>query len=234
MEDFEMIITNNTIATPAATKSLVEQKTGTADAGKQEGEVFVKSQPDSNLPQKINLLKFISTQSISDKTKEKELFFQTLQNELSGMLGGMLIEWESAYVGKPSFNYIVDREGDKYAAIAAREVQQNKINVLGLFANPDTTKMILINMQSKLKPGTTPANYEFTDPEFQKFYKALHNATSNTSNYETPGRLVRVGWGEGDHVNVNSDHTPAGSNTVSWKMATQVTEAIFAPVPATA
>lgn len=195
-------------------------------------EIFEKSQTESSLFENIKLLKSMATQqtsSLSLSDIQPEDFKKALTDELLDIVKGLVTGWETPYVEKPSFNYIVDREANKYSKIASREVQENKLTVLSSVTNTEIAKMALINMQAKLHPDVPPPNYELTNPEFQKFYKALREAASRTYNYETSGRLVTVGWGNGDHVTVTSDHIPAGHVTISNKLANHITSILYAP-----
>ena len=150
-------------------------------------------------------------------------FQQALTEEIKATAGGAVQPWRTPHVEKAAFPFQVDKQARIFSPQAAAQVSQNLASVVGLLANPEVDKALLLGAETRLDPNATPVNHDLADPDFRKFYNAVRTGASDRREYEYSGTLVNVGWGAGDHVNVSSDHLPAGPNTVSGHLAGWVT-----------
>jgi hypothetical protein len=101
--------------------------------------------------------------------------------------------------------------------------------VLGLLANPQICSAILMGIESRVDPQAVPKVRDLSDKEFKFFYDTMKAYAAWRPIYETSGTLVNVGWGAGDHVNVGSNHLPAGPNHVCQYLSSWVTHNLTEP-----
>jgi hypothetical protein len=144
-----------------------------------------------------------------------------LAASLSTFVGPAVIGWRAPHVEKPSFPYQVSKQRGIWAPQAVAQIRENRARVSSML--PGLSASLLLDLKTR---GGAPAA---TAPDLATqtlFTSLLLRAAASGNIFTGYGTIVNVGWGSGDHVNVNGD-VPVGGNSVSNSLAAATARILF-------
>lgn len=144
-----------------------------------------------------------------------------LAGSLSSFVAPAVIGWRTPHVEKPSFPYQVQKQRGIWAPQAVAQIRENRARVTSML--PALSASLLLEL--KTRAGAPAA----TAPDLATqtlFTSLLLRAAASGSIFTAYGTIVNVGWGSGDHVNVNGD-VPAGGTSVANSLASAAARLLF-------
>ncbi|MBF0410655.1 MAG: hypothetical protein HQM10_25145 [Candidatus Riflebacteria bacterium] len=141
-----------------------------------------------------------------------------LKNSLIESFEGIMQSWQIQYIDKPSFPYIVEKQARRVQAEANHMTESNQRAAIRCTTMP-LVRMHIINAMAEagIESKTNEACVE-------AIYNKLKANASKIGNFYIGGyTLAVVGWGEGDHVNIDG-YVPLKPSSVSKKIVDGVVE----------
>ncbi|HXT02317.1 MAG TPA: hypothetical protein VN915_16710 [Elusimicrobiota bacterium] len=144
-----------------------------------------------------------------------------LAASLSTFVGPAVLGWHAPHVEKPSFPYQVQKQRGIWAPQAVAQIRENRARVSAML--PSLSAPLLLEL--KTRGGATAA--AAPDLATQSLFTSLLLRAAASGNIFTGyGTIVNVGWGSGDHVNVNGD-VPVGGNSVANSLAAATARILY-------
>ncbi|MBF0407471.1 MAG: hypothetical protein HQM10_08955 [Candidatus Riflebacteria bacterium] len=136
---------------------------------------------------------FLMAQSSSDISKAR----QSLNNSLKETFENLFQGWETVYVDKPSFPYVVDKVAQQVYAQAKQMLDSNR-RVASQVASKPQIRMHVMNAMAEAGLNTNVED-SVVEAICSKLKSNIANSNSFVDDYVT---LAVVGWGNGDHESV--------------------------------